>query len=383
MKNTNPIESVLARGILRVAESTQDMRQRAWVKNAIQKISADFRRSADTHLLKFKLKAFKDIDFYLKDESTHLTGSLKHRLARSLFLYALCNGKVFENTTIVEASSGSTAISEAYFAKLLGLPFVAVVPNGTSPEKLASIEHYGGQIAFAASDQIYAKAQELADQSNGYYMDQFTYAERVTDWRGNNNIAESLFEQMSEETHPVPTWVVVGAGTGGTSATIGRYIRYKSEKVSDTKLCVADPEGSVFFDVYESTRSTSHKSSEFENRLPCSPSKIEGVGRPRYEPSFNPYIVDKMLKVSDSASIATAIWLEKMLNRKFGGSTGLNVFASLKLACEMQENNQKGSIVTLICDEGSRYLKSIHDEQWRREKGIDISHFFEGLSSLD
>ena len=50
-------------------------------------------------------------------------------------------------------------------------------------------------------------------------MDQFTYAERATDWRGNNNIAESIFEQLAHERHPVPDWIVVGAGTGGTSAT--------------------------------------------------------------------------------------------------------------------------------------------------------------------
>ena len=46
------------------------------------------------------------------------------------------------------------------------------------------------------------------------------------DWRGNNNIAESIFGQMAQEPHPVPAWVVVGAGTGGTSATIGRYTRF-------------------------------------------------------------------------------------------------------------------------------------------------------------
>ena len=58
-------------------------------------------------------------------------------------------------------------------------------------------------------------------------MDQFTYAERATDWRGNNNIAESIFAQLALERHPVPAWIVVGAGTGGTSATIGRYVRYR------------------------------------------------------------------------------------------------------------------------------------------------------------
>ncbi|MBL1375690.1 PLP-dependent cysteine synthase family protein, partial [Acinetobacter baumannii] len=82
---------------------------RAWADNAVRLIEADARRSADTHLLRYPLPAAwadtVDVQLYLKDESTHITGSLKHRLARSLFLYALCNGFVGENTTIVEASS--------------------------------------------------------------------------------------------------------------------------------------------------------------------------------------------------------------------------------------------------------------------------------------
>jgi len=64
-----------------------------------------------THLIKLALPNGEGIDVYLKDESTHPTGSLKHRLARSLFLYALCNGKIGASTTVVEASSGSTAVS--------------------------------------------------------------------------------------------------------------------------------------------------------------------------------------------------------------------------------------------------------------------------------
>lgn len=59
-----------------------------WINSAIRKIEADFQRSADTHLIKLDLPSLEGIDIYLKDESTHPTGSLKHRLARSLFLYA-------------------------------------------------------------------------------------------------------------------------------------------------------------------------------------------------------------------------------------------------------------------------------------------------------
>ena len=59
---------------------------------------------------------------------------------------------------------------------------------------------------------MYAEAERLAEETGGHYLDQFTNAERATDWRGNNNIAESIFEQMREEPHPIPDWIVVGAG---------------------------------------------------------------------------------------------------------------------------------------------------------------------------
>ena len=206
---------------------------RDWVHGAIARIEADARRSADTHLWKLALPTLEGIDVYLKDESTHPTGSLKHRLARSLFLYGLCNGHIREGAAVVEASSGSTAVSEAYFARMIGVPFYAVMPRSTSKEKVAAIEHHGGQCHFVDDGRrLYAEATELAARLGGHYVDQFTYAERATDWRGNNNIAESIFEQMQGERFPIPTWVVMSAGTGGTTATIGRYLRYKRHAIA-------------------------------------------------------------------------------------------------------------------------------------------------------
>ena len=209
---------------------------RHWVNEAVRRIDADFQRSADTHLIKLPLPEYPGIDLYLKDESTHPTGSLKHRLARSLFLYGLCNGHIGEGTPIIEASSGSTAVSEAYFARLLGLPFVAVMPASTAIEKVRLVEFYGGEChKVDQGGRISAVAAELARTRGGHFMDQFTYAERATDWRGNNNIADSLFRQMEQERYPVPRYIVMSTGTGGTSATLGRYIRYRR---FDTELVV-------------------------------------------------------------------------------------------------------------------------------------------------
>src|SRR6476646_526005 len=104
------------------------LEHREWIDEAVRRVEADAHRRADTHLhvlpLPRSTPGAVDITLYLKDESVHPTGSLKHRLARSLFLYALCNGWIGPTTTVVEASSGSTAVSEAYFARLIGVPFV-------------------------------------------------------------------------------------------------------------------------------------------------------------------------------------------------------------------------------------------------------------------
>jgi cysteine synthase A len=347
---------------------------RLWLIDAIQRIEADYNRSSDTHLHKLDIGGLRGINIYLKDEAIHPTGSLKHRLARSLILYGLCGGRIGPRTTLIEASSGSTAVSESYFAKLLNLPFIAVVPKGTSAEKLAEITRYGGQTVEVQPGDIYAKALQLEAETNGYYLDQFTNAERATDWRSNNNIAESMLQQMELEPHPVPDWIIVGAGTGGTSATIGRYLRYRSEKYATSRVCVADPENSVFFDGYRANDTTLTS--------PCR-SRIEGVGRPRMEPSFIRPVVDRMLKVSDAASIATMHWLKQRTGRRFGPSTGLNVYASLTLALEMQNEGREGSIVTLICDNGNRYEDTCYNDDWLAEHEIDISPHFNCLKAFN
>jgi cysteine synthase A len=343
----------------------------AWVVEAVHKIERDFQRSADTHLIKLDLPATPGVALYLKDESTHPTGSLKHRLARSLFLYGLCNGWIDEGTTIVEASSGSTAVSEAYFARLLGLPFVAVMPRGTSPAKVAQIAFYGGQSHFVDNPaEVYAEAEALARRRGGHYMDQFTYAERATDWRGNNNIAEAIYEQMRREPRPVPDWVVVGAGTGGTSATIGRYIRYQGYA---TRLCVVDPEHSVFYDYYQrrDPALTSDRGSG-----------IEGIGRPRVEPSFVPDVVDRMIRVPNAASFAAMRFLEGAIGRKYGGSTGTNLYGALQLVHELAAAGAGGAVVTLACDPGDRYLDTYYDDAWLRANGYDIAPYLARLTAF-
>jgi cysteine synthase A len=347
------------------------MSRRDWVIEAIRRVEADANRSADTHLHVLPLPATWGIQVYLKDESVHPTGSLKHRLARSLFLYALANGWIVEGTHVVEASSGSTAVSEAYFAQLIGVPFTTVVPRRTSAEKIALVERYGGKCHFVDTPlAMYTEAQRLADECGGHYIDQFTYAERATDWRGNNNIAESIFEQLALEPHPVPEWIVVGAGTGGTSATIGRYLRYRRHH---SRLAVVDPENSAFGPGWASG------APEYATGMP---SRIEGIGRPRMEPSFVGSVIDMMIAVPDAASVAAARDLRSRTGRFVGGSTGTNLWGVYQLVARMLADGVQGSVVTLICDGGERYRHSYYDDGWVAAQGMDLQPYLETIRAF-
>ena len=333
--------------------------ERAWLREAVSALEREAGRSADTHLLRLEFPGFPGIGFYFKDEAAHPSGSLKHRLARSLYLYALCNGRLHEGQEVVDASSGSTAISEAWFARLLGLRFTAVMPACTAPGKIADVQALGGRCDLVDDPaSVHARAAWHAARG-ACHLDQFGLAERATDWRGNNNIAESILGQLAREPHPEPAWIVCGAGTGGTSATIGRYLRYRG---LHTRLCIAEPAGSAFARGWPTRDRTA---------LASRATLIEGIGRPRVEPGFLFEIVDDVIEVPDAASIAAAWLLEELLGRRYGGSSGTNLVACLELAARMRANGERGSIVSLLCDRGERYDQTLFDARWLAARGID------------
>ena len=117
----------------------------------------------------------------------------------------------------------------------------------------------------------------------------------------------------------------------------------------DTQLLVVDPENSVFYDSYmqKDLTLTNNKSS-----------RIEGIGRPKVEQSFQADVINDMMQVPDAASIASILWLEKLIGRKAGASTGTNLWGALCTAEQMNLEGRSGSIVTLMCDSGDRYLDS-------------------------
>ncbi|WP_344261274.1 PLP-dependent cysteine synthase family protein [Streptomyces sodiiphilus] len=325
---------------------------RAWVNRQIRII----RRMPHTvtPLLELPLSGrLAGLRLLLKDETVQPSGSHKHRLVEALYLHALATGRLHRGSTVVEASSGTTAISEAWFSRELGIPFVAVVPSGTTGAKVRLIRNLGGEVVEVPGADISAEARRVAAELGGHFMDQFTYAEQAYDWRGERSLAGEVLRDAD------PEWFVMGAGTGGTVVSLARHARYTGHRV---RTCVTDPEGSAYFPGWRA-----------DDRSVTAPgSRIEGIGRPRVEASFLFPLVNRMLRVPDGASVAAM----RVAARRLGGtlpgpSTGTALFGAMRLLDRMRQDGGTGTVVTLIADPGERHLETFYDDDWLREHGID------------
>lgn len=339
-----------------------------WQKHAVKKIISDKQRSTDTDLLSIWLPNIPNIELFLKNEGGHKTGSLKHRLARSLYLLAIINKEIDSETTCVEVSSGNTAVSEAYFAQLLNLKYIAVMPKGTSKQKIKRIEKYGGECLFAENGHdCRLLVEEVVKERKGYFLDQFKKANLALNFKDDDNIAAITYKQMSKERYPIPKWFVSGVGTGGTVATIARHNIFNSYP---TKVCAVDPEFSIFFDCYNSQ----DRSLRIEKD-----SRIEGIGRPYVPFSFIPQLIHRMLKIPDAASVAALRFIKELTGIEIGGSSGTNVYGALQLINEMHMQSDEGSVVAVLCDSGSLYRDTYYSDQWLADNGIDFAPYLEQI----
>ncbi|MEU9889346.1 pyridoxal-phosphate dependent enzyme [Sphaerisporangium sp. NPDC051011] len=336
-------------------------RERRWARDALAALRADARAEPPTPLRHYPLPPEWDISLYLKDESLRPTGSLKHGTARRLFEDAIACGHIGEHTTVVAATAGNAAVSGAYFAGMLGLPFVAVVPGRTTSARRAGIEAFGGRChPFDPPLAIYDEARRLAGETGGHYLDHFQAA-HAEDWRGDGGLAATLLGQVAEARGDVPRWLVVGAGTGVTSATLGRHLRYHGHP---SLLAVVDPENSAYLPSWVTG---------YPGYGTGMPSRIEGIGRPRVEPAFLPAVVDLMIPVPDAASVAATRHLAAVTGWEAGPSTGANLWGALRLAARMRERGERGAVATLICDGANAYRDTFYDDAWVAGRGLDLA----------
>ncbi|KAK0425717.1 hypothetical protein QR680_009338 [Steinernema hermaphroditum] len=348
----------------------------AWRDEAIQKLWEERRLMGRTPLLASPLlKSFGNAELFFKNESAARTHSLKHRYAWALVLWALVEGHIRENTTVFETSSGNTAVSEAFMCRLIGVKFVAIVPDTIEAVKAAHIEEQGGAVLRVPLGDRLVVARNLTEgRPDRFFMNQFAHADRAEEFHESGdfehesaNVFHEILSQFRALRGPraVPDFFVHAAGTGGTISSVGRFLK---KYALATRVVLADTEHSVYYDYVVHGRFRNESGAP----LWVAPG-MAGIGFGPMGPaihgvstSLTPAVVDLAVKIPDLASVAAMHFL-RGIGILGGTSTGVNFVASLHLASKFADAGRRLSVVTLLADHASSYESSYHNGTWVRE----------------
>lgn len=336
-----------------------------WARRAIALLTADRAAEAPTPLLRFPLPDDWPLALFIKDESAHPTGSVKHRFARDLLVDALAAGRIGEDTPLVDATGGNMAVAEACFARRLGLPFTAVVPLKTSRARRARIEEHGGVcLPVDPPLAVYDRARELAGRTRGHYLDHLANLGHAVDSRAADDphgLAGEILRDLADAGQPPPAWIVLGVGTGASSRAVGRHLRHHGLA---TRVAVVDPEGSAYFPGWVT---------DCADYATGMPSRIEGIGRPRVEPAFDGSAVDLVIPVPDAASVAAMRYLHRAAGLSRGPSTGACLQGAFHLLHRMRSDGVEGVVVMVAGDSGVPYADTYYDDGWVAGKSWDLT----------
>lgn len=276
-------------------------------------------------------------------------GSVKDRIAKYMIEKAEREGKIKPGTTIIENSSGNTAMGLAIVCRKKGYKLKIVIRNTTSPEKIKMLEVLGVDVIKVDA----SLPPEHPESYNNYALNlakndpNLFYIDQHNNLDNNESHYATTGPEIWKQMNGKVDYFVQGVGTGGTLFGAGKYLKEKNPSV---KLIGIDPVGSIFYDW-------------FKNKKMVKPSRylIEGIGDEFLIKTAQLELMDDMLKVEDK----TAIEWTKILAREegilAGGSSGANVWGAVQVAKEI---NREANIVTLICDSGYKYFSSIYNDEW-------------------
>jgi cystathionine beta-synthase len=291
----------------------------------------------------------------LKLENQNPGGSIKDRIGRSMIEAAETEGKIGPGSTLVEATAGNTGLGLALVAASKGYKLILVIPDKMSQEKLAHLRALGASIVMTRSDvnkghpQYYQDlAQKIASETKGaYYINQF------------NNPANPLAHEQTtgpeiwEQTGHKLDAMVCGVGSGGTITGLSLFFAKAAPKV---EMILADPVGSVLAEYVKSK--TIGKAGSW---------LVEGIGEDFIPPIADLSRVSKAYSIPDGEAFAAVRALLKREGILAGSSTGTLLAAALRYC---REQTKAKTVVTLVCDTGSKYLSKVYNDFWLADQGL-------------
>ena len=307
-----------------------------------------------------------------KAEFMNPGASVKDRAALAIIRDALDKGQIDRGGLVVDGTAGNTGIGLAMVADALGLKTVIVIPDTQSQEKKDTLRALGAELVEVPAvpyknPNNYVKiAGRLAERLASEHSHGAVFANQFDNVANRDAHVVTTGPEIWEQTDGKVDGFVSAIGTGGTLAGVAMALR---DRNPDVAIALADVPGAALFSYY----TTGELKAE-------GTSITEGIGQGRitanlegFTPSHNYFIPDE-----ESVRITYALLLEEGLN--LGLSSGVNVAGAMRLAKDMGPGH---TIVTMLCDSGSRYQSRLFNPEFMRSKGLPVPEWLERRASIE
>jgi cysteine synthase A len=290
-----------------------------------------------------------------KAEFMNPGGSVKDRAARAIVLDAERRGQLPPGGTVVEGTAGNTGIGLAHVCNSRGYRCVIVMPDNQSPEKYALIQALGAEVRrvktvpYSDPNHYQRTAGRLAQElPNAIWANQF---DNTANRRAH---VESTGPEIWEQTNGRIDAFVSASGTGGTLAGVSEYLKSRS---SNVRTVLADPPGSSLFEFIRNgvVKATGNSSI------------TEGIGIGRVTANMQDAPIDDALHIEDPETVRFVYRLLREEGLFVSSTSGINVAAAVRVARELGPGH---TVVTMLCDTGSKYLSRLFNREWLEQKNL-------------
>ncbi|HEY2032494.1 MAG TPA: cystathionine beta-synthase [Rhizomicrobium sp.] len=303
---------------------------------------------------------------FVKLENQNPGGSIKDRIGKSMIEAAEKDGGLKPGGLIIEATAGNTGLGLAQVGILKGYKLILIVPDKMAREKIQHLRAMGVDVRITRSDvgkghpdYYQDMAARIAEETGAFYVNQF--ANPANPKAHEEGTAPEIWEQLD---HNVDA-IVVGVGSGGTMTGIGRFFKKVSPQ---TEIVLADPVGSILAPLVKTGKMTEAGSWT-----------IEGIGEDFVPPNCDLDLVKTAYAISDKESIETARALLSKEGILGGSSSGTLLAAALRYC---REQTKPKRVVTLVPDNGNKYLSKVYNDYWVMEQGLSGRNLKGNLSDL-
>ena len=291
-----------------------------------------------------------------KAEFMNPGGSVKDRAALGILMEAEASGELRPGGTVVEGTAGNTGIGLAHLCNARGYRALIVIPETQSAEKIGLLRSLGAEVRTVPAvpyadpnNYVRLSGRIAAEIPGAVWANQFdNLANRRAHY---NSTAPEIWEQCDGR---IDAWVAA-TGTGGTSAGVALFLKERREAV---RCVLADPDGSALYSWATSGELRAEGSSI-----------TEGIGQGRITANLEGAIVDDAFQIPDSEAIPIAFDLLQHEGLCMGGSTGVNVAGAIRMAKVLGPGH---TIVTILCDYGTRYASKLFNPAFLREKNLPV-----------